>query len=137
MKPWRPPFVDEINRLMWLTDYEGAIVEDKIKSGLTGELRRGWAKLTTKPHSVAEQLRVLRDMGHALEDLDKKDAGSKPNSKGAKREDSKGNPTDAADARMRSLRVSRMVHRTRRATRDEKSERWCSKSFPPRWSKNV
>ena len=67
-------FVDEINRLMWLTDYEGAIVEDKIKSGLTGELRREWAKLTTKPHSVAEQLRVLRDMGLALEDLDKKDA---------------------------------------------------------------
>ena len=77
---------------MWLTDYEGAIVEDKIKSGLTGELRWEWAKLTTKPHSVAEQLRVLRDMGHALEDLDKKDAGSKPNSKGAKRKDSKGKP---------------------------------------------
>ena len=67
-------FVDEIIRLMWLTDYEGAVVEDKVKHGLSGELRREWAKLAQKPQEIGEQLAILRDMGHVLEDCDRREA---------------------------------------------------------------
>ena len=67
-------FVDEIIRLIWLTDYEGAVVEDKVKHGLSGELRREWAKLAQKPQEIGEQLAILRDMGHVLEDCDRREA---------------------------------------------------------------
>jgi hypothetical protein len=61
-------FVDEINRLMWITGYEGDIVEDKLKHGLNEELGKEWAKLAQKPAEIGEQLALLRDMGHQVED---------------------------------------------------------------------
>jgi len=49
-------------------------VEDKVKHGLSGELRREWAKLAQKPQEIGEQLAILRDMGDVLEDCDRREA---------------------------------------------------------------
>ena len=48
--------------------YEGRTVEDKIRNGLNDLLSLEWAKVAQKPRDVADQLAMLRDMGHALED---------------------------------------------------------------------
>ena len=61
-------FVDEINRLTWVTGYGGEVIEDKLKHGLNEELGKEWAKLAHKPADIGEQLATLRDMGHQLED---------------------------------------------------------------------
>ena len=61
-------FIDEITRLMWLTGYEMEVVEDKIREGLNNEMVLEWAKVPRKPHEIGEQLALLRDMGHAIED---------------------------------------------------------------------
>ena len=61
-------FIDELNRLMWMTGYEGDVVEDKLKYALNEELGKEWAKVSPKPRLVGEQLALLRDMGHQLED---------------------------------------------------------------------
>lgn len=62
-------FVDEITLLMWLTGYEGEVIEDKIRQGLNSEMALEWAKVSRKPQDIGEQLALLRDMGHAIEDV--------------------------------------------------------------------
>lgn len=72
-------FVDNITRLMWQTGYQGAVVEDKIRTGLNKELGRDWAKVRPKPYHVAGQLQLLRDMGQRIEDynrLSKRNSGA-------------------------------------------------------------
>ena len=61
-------FIDELSRLMWLTGYEGEVVGDKIREGLNDTMALEWAKVAQKPREIGEQLVVLRDMGHAIED---------------------------------------------------------------------
>lgn len=60
-------FLDSLTRLMWRTGYEGDVVEDKIKEALNPELAMDWAK-TRKPRELSDQLAMLRDMGHQMED---------------------------------------------------------------------
>lgn len=80
-------FVDEITRLMWLTGYEGQVVQDKVRQGLNSELAMEWAKVARKPRDLGEQLALLRDMGHAMEDVHRQ------NPKGHGSNGSKGNQT--------------------------------------------
>ena len=61
-------FVDEITRLMWITGYEGYTVEDKIRNGLNDVMVVEWAQVAQKPREVGEQLALLRDIGHSMED---------------------------------------------------------------------
>ena len=61
-------FVDEITRLMWITGYEGYTVEDKIRNGLNDVMVVEWARVAKKPREVGEQLALLRDIGHSMED---------------------------------------------------------------------
>lgn len=61
-------FIDELSRLMWLTGYEGEVVEDKIREGLNDMMALEWAKVARKPYEIGDQLSLLRDMGHAIED---------------------------------------------------------------------
>jgi len=61
-------FIDELSRLMWLTGYEGEVVEDKIPQGLNDTMALEWAKVARKPYELGDQLALLRDMGHAIED---------------------------------------------------------------------
>ena len=66
-------FVDEITRLMWVTGFEGQQVEDKIERGLNDVMHLEWAKLPNKPYGIAEQLALLRDIGHSIEDAMRSD----------------------------------------------------------------
>ena len=43
--------------------------EDKIRHGLNNEMALEWAKIPRKPPTVGEQLALLREMGHAIEDV--------------------------------------------------------------------
>ena len=49
---------------MWMTGYEGDVVEDKLKYALNEELGKEWAKVSRKPREIGEQLALLRDTGH-------------------------------------------------------------------------
>ena len=62
-------FVDKITHLMRLTAYEGEVVKDHIRQGLNNEMALEWAKIPRKPPDVREQLALLKDMGHAIEDV--------------------------------------------------------------------
>ena len=66
-------FMDEITRLMWVTGFEGQQVEDKIERGLNDVMHLEWAKLPNKPYGIAEQLTLLRDIGHSIEDAMRSD----------------------------------------------------------------
>ena len=47
-------FLDRIHALMYATNYTGEMVIDKIKEGLTEEMRRNWALVQNKPTLVTE-----------------------------------------------------------------------------------
>ena len=53
---------------MWITSYEGYTVEDKIRNGLNDVMVVEWARVAQKPREVGEQLALLRDIGHSMED---------------------------------------------------------------------
>ena len=61
-------FMDEITRLMWITAYEGYTVEDKIRNGLNDVMVVEWTQVAQKSRVVGEQLSLLRDIGHSMED---------------------------------------------------------------------
>ena len=61
-------FVDEITRLMWITGYKGYTVEDKIRNVLNDVMVVEWAQVAQKPREVGEQLALLQDIGHSMED---------------------------------------------------------------------
>ena len=58
---------------MWVTDFEGQQVLDKIEPGLNDVLHLEWGKLPYKPYGIAEQLALLRDMGHSIENAFRSD----------------------------------------------------------------
>jgi hypothetical protein len=58
-------FLDEVSHLTWVMDYPENIVKDKLRDGLKKELRRDWSKVRPKPESLADQIAMIRDLGHA------------------------------------------------------------------------
>ena len=57
-----------MTRLMWITGYKDYTVEDKIRNGLNDVMVVEWARAAQKPREVGEQLALLRDIGHSMED---------------------------------------------------------------------
>ena len=64
-------YLDKLIRLMWQTGYKGQIVEDKLKRGLNYKLGEDWARVIKKPETVEEQIVLLREMGHWMEDYNR------------------------------------------------------------------
>ena len=60
-------FLDRISTLQWLTGYAGEVVKDKIKEGLTEEMRKEWARVQPKPESLPQYMASLRAMAHEIE----------------------------------------------------------------------
>ena len=60
-------FCDEIERLMWMVNFNQPAIEHKIRSSLSEELSRDWAKVQNKPETLRDQLSMLREMGRAIE----------------------------------------------------------------------
>ena len=52
---------------MWVTGFKGQVVFDKIEQRLNNVLLLEWAKNPIKPYGVAEQLPIMRDMSHTIE----------------------------------------------------------------------
>ena len=63
-------FLDRIHALMYATNYTGEMVIDKIKEGLTDEMRRNWALVQNKPKPVMEYMAALRAFAHEIEQTD-------------------------------------------------------------------
>ena len=81
-------FLDTLVRLAWRTGYkETTIMEDKIRHGLNHELGKQWAQTYPKPKTIGEQIALLRDMGHRLEDFNRTRKGenvaAKPEGQGS------------------------------------------------------
>jgi hypothetical protein len=67
-------FIDEVSRLQWITNYQDAVIKDKLRVGLSGELAKEWSRVHPKPDSVNGQMTLLREIGHAIEDHNKLEA---------------------------------------------------------------
>ena len=61
-------YLDKLIRLIWQTSYKGQTVEDKLKWGLNHKLGEDWARVIKKPKTVEEQIVLLREMEHWIED---------------------------------------------------------------------
>lgn len=61
-------YLDRISQLVWSTGYSGPIIMDKIKSGLTPEMRVEWSRVINPPKDVAGYMVALRNLGHQVED---------------------------------------------------------------------
>ena len=55
---------------MYATNYMGEMVIDKIKEGLTDEMRRNWALVQNKPTLVTAYMGALRAFTHEIEQTD-------------------------------------------------------------------
>ena len=64
-------YLDKLIRLMWRTGYKGQTVEDKLKRALNHKLGEDWARVIKKPETVEEQIVLLREMGHQMEDYNR------------------------------------------------------------------
>ena len=64
-------YLDKLIRLMWRTGYKGQTVEDKLKRGLNHKLGEDWARVIKKPETVEEQIILLREIGHRMEDYNR------------------------------------------------------------------
>jgi len=47
--------------------YSGDVVKDKVKEGLTDEMRKEWARVQPKPESSSDYINSLRAMAHEIE----------------------------------------------------------------------
>ena len=56
-----------IHALIYAINYTGKMVIDKIKEGLTDEMRRNWAFVQNKPKPIMEYMAALRALGHEIE----------------------------------------------------------------------
>ena len=60
-------FLDSLTNLMWRTGYTDEVAKDKLIRGLNKEVGLVWAQIAWKPHSLHEQMALIRDIGHNLE----------------------------------------------------------------------
>ena len=61
-------YLDKLIRLMCRTGYKGQTLEDKLKWGLNHKLGEDWARVIKKLETVEEQIVLLREMRHQMED---------------------------------------------------------------------
>ena len=54
---------------MWRTGYIEEIAKDNLNRGLNGEVGLAWAQAPQKPRSLHEQMALIRDIGHSLENF--------------------------------------------------------------------
>ena len=77
-------FLDRLTSLMWRTGYTEEVAKDKLIRGLNKEVGLAWAQTPQKPKSLHEQMALLRDIGHNLENfkiLNKSHQDPKPQNK--------------------------------------------------------
>jgi hypothetical protein len=67
-------FLDEVNRLQWITNYQDEVVKDKLRMGLSKELAKEWSRVNPKPDSVNGQIALLREIGQTIENHEKLEA---------------------------------------------------------------
>ena len=60
-------FFDRIHHLIYATGYTGKMVREKIKEGLTDEMRRSWAMVQGKPEKIYPYMDALREVAHEIE----------------------------------------------------------------------
>ena len=60
-------FLDRIHHLIHATGYTGEMVRNKIKEGLTDEMRRSWAMVQGKPEKIYPYMDALREFAHEIE----------------------------------------------------------------------
>ena len=60
-------FLDRIHNLIYATGYTGEMVKDKIKEGLTDEMRRNWAMVQGKLEKIYPYMDALRKFAHEIE----------------------------------------------------------------------
>jgi hypothetical protein len=82
-------FLDDVDRLMWITGYKEEEVKDKLRSGLSEDLAKKWSCVHRKPETGNAQRALLLDMGHTAEDYERLKAYRKE--KGRDRRDSDNN----------------------------------------------
>jgi hypothetical protein len=70
-------FLDDVNRLMWITGYQEEVVKDKLWTGLTKDLAKEGSRVHPKPVTVDAQIALLREMGHTAEDHERLEARRK------------------------------------------------------------
>ena len=64
-------YLGKLIRLMWQTSYKGQTVKDKLKQSLNYKLGEDWARVIKKPEMVEEQIVLLKEMGHQMEDYNR------------------------------------------------------------------
>jgi hypothetical protein len=84
-------FLNDVDRLMWITGYREEVVKDKLRSGLSEDLAKEWSRVHPKPDTVNAQMVLLRDMGHTAEDYEKLKARRKEKGRDRDRGDSDNN----------------------------------------------
>ena len=62
-------FLDSLTNLMWRTRYTEEIAKDKLNRGLNREVGLAWAQTSQKPRALHEQMALIRDVGHSLENF--------------------------------------------------------------------
>ena len=62
-------FLYRLTNLMWRTGYTEEVAKDKLIWGLNKEVGLAWAQTPQKPRSLHEQMALLRDIGHNLENF--------------------------------------------------------------------
>jgi hypothetical protein len=67
-------FLDEVNRLQWITNYQDEVVKDKLRMGLSKELAKEWSRVNPKPDSVNGQIALLQEIGQTIKNHEKLEA---------------------------------------------------------------
>ena len=62
-------FLDSLTNLMWPTGYTEEIPNDKLNRGLNREVGLAWAQTPQKPRALHEQMALVNDIGHSLENF--------------------------------------------------------------------
>ena len=62
-------FLDSLTNLMWRTGYSKEAAKDKMDCALNKQIGLAWTQTPAQPRSLHEQMVLLRDIGHSLENL--------------------------------------------------------------------
>ena len=62
-------YLDSLINLMWQTGYPEDVAKDNLVRGLKREVGLAWAQTPNKPRTLYEQMAMLRDIGHNLENF--------------------------------------------------------------------
>ena len=62
-------YLDSLTNLMWQTGYPEDVAKENLVWGLNQEVGLAWAQTPNKPRTLYEQMAMLRDIGHNLENF--------------------------------------------------------------------